>query len=354
MNVRQRVEAALAGQSPDQVPFTIYWQMVPKGAAGRRLREKGLGFWWRENVIDWEYPNCDIRTVRYSQGRQTYERTIWSTPVGEVSQLERLGGLHGASWQMEWPIKKREDYRVTEFVATDARPVACFEQFEKLDHNLGGDGFPVANYMYTPLQSMIVRLVGFETAAYHMLDYPDEFWSLHDALKRRYLAGGELLAEGPQRITILGGNCHPRILGRERFEKYVVPCYDAVADMLHERGKLAAAHMDADNAAWKDIIGQSRLDMVEAFTPPPDCDLSVADARAAWPEKIIGINFPSSLHLAPPERIREEVRKILVESGDGRGIIMGITEDVPEDRWEISLNAMADALNDLGRLPLSP
>jgi hypothetical protein len=32
---------------------------------------------------------------------------------------------------------------------------------------------------------------------------------------------------------------------------------------------------------------------------------------------------------------------------------MGITEDVPEDRWEISLNAIADARNEFGRLPLS-
>ena len=81
--------------------------------------------------------------------------------------------------------------------------------------------------------------------------------------------------------------------------------------------------------------------------------MTVAEAREAWGDKILGINFPSSLHLAAPERIRGAVRDILEQSGDGRGIILGITEDVPEDRWEISLNAIADALNDFGQLPLS-
>ena len=52
MNVRERVERALTGDLADQIPFTIYWQMVPKGSAGRKLREKGLGFWWRQAVID--------------------------------------------------------------------------------------------------------------------------------------------------------------------------------------------------------------------------------------------------------------------------------------------------------------
>jgi hypothetical protein len=51
----------------------------------------------------------------------------------------------------------------------------------------------------------------------------------------------------------------------------------------------------------------------EAFTPAPDTDMSVADAHAAWPGKVLWINYPSSLHIASAARIREETRRLVRE-----------------------------------------
>ncbi len=67
-----------------------------------------------------------------------------------------------------------------------------------------------------------------------------------------------------------------------------------------------------------------------AFTPPPDCDLPLADARCAWPEKTQMVNFPSSLHLQGPEAIRAHARRLLEEGdGDGHRFMVGVMEDVP-------------------------
>lgn len=346
MNVHDRIDAVLRGDLADRVPFTIYRGMIPTGAAERALREKGLGYWWRRRVIDWEHPNCGIRTVRYREEGQDFQRTTWATPVGEVHETHRLGGLYGSSWQTEWPVKTREDYRVMEFVTRDARPVALFEDFEKTVRDLGGDGYVVAHFGYTPLMAMLVNIVGFETAAYHMVDFPDEFWGLHAALSEKARRGYRIVARGPQKLILYGGNTEPAVLGRERFAEYVVPCYNELGDRLHEEGKLLGVHLDSNNAAWKDIIADSEIDVVEAFTPPPDCDLSVADACEAWPEKVLSLNFPSSVHLADAATIRDTTRDILSQAGSGARLIMGITEDIPEDRWEESLNAIADALNE--------
>jgi len=353
MNLHDRIEAYLTRREGDQIPFTIYWDMIPKSEAERRLRNKGLGYWWQRNVLRWEYPNCDVRVVRFSEGGEEFARTVWSTPKGEISGCERLGGLYGSSWQTEWPIKSKDDYRVMDFVARDARPVPLYEEFRKTQKTLAGDGFVIGQYNYTPLMALIVRFVGFEQAAYHMIDYPDQFWSLYESLNDRNRRGYGVLAKGPQLLNLYGGNCHPHILGRERFRDCVVPCYDELADCLHEEGKLLGVHFDADNKLWKDIIGASKVDLVEAFTPPPDCDLPLDEAREAWPDKLISINFPSSIHLAPREKITEAALDLLRQAGDGRAIHFGITEDVPEDRWPESLDAIADALNEYGRLPLS-
>ena len=57
--------------------------------------------------------------------------------------------------------------------------------------------------------------------------------------------------------------------------------------------------------------------------------------------------------LSSAEVIEDTMRNILKESGDGARLIVGITEDVPEDRWQESFSAIARVLNTDGMLPLS-
>ncbi len=94
------------------------------------------------------------------------------------------------------------------------------------------------------------------------------------------------------------------MLGPDRVRDYPCPRWSAFADLLLERGNKIGVHLDANNRLISDTVRNSKLDFVEAFTPPPDCNVSVAEARAAWPKKRLWINFPSSVHLQPEETIR--------------------------------------------------
>ena len=60
---------------------------------------------------------------------------------------------------------------------------------------------------------------------------------------------------------------------------------------------MLGCHLDANSKLWAEEIGASSLDWVEAFTPAPDTDMTVAEAREMWPGKVFFINFPSSVHL---------------------------------------------------------
>ena len=86
MTIKERIEAVLKKEMPDQVPFTIYWLMLPRGAKERQLRNKGLGISWRTDVIRWEYPNCEVDKKTYKKDSRLYQQEIWSTPVGKVYQ----------------------------------------------------------------------------------------------------------------------------------------------------------------------------------------------------------------------------------------------------------------------------
>ena len=63
----------------------------------------------------------------------------------------------------------------------------------------------------------------------------------------------------------------------------------------NEEGKFLGCHLDANNRAILATVRESRLDFVEAFTPPPDCNVAVDEALEAWPGKRLWVNFPSSV-----------------------------------------------------------
>jgi uroporphyrinogen-III decarboxylase len=84
------------------------------------------------------------------------------------------------------------------------------------------------------------------------------------------------------------------------------------------------------------------LDFIESFTPPPDCDMPLADARHVWPGKTLMVNLASSLHLQGPAAIRTHAGRLLEEgAGDGRHFMVGVIEDVP-DRGMQTLVSLAE------------
>lgn len=354
MTPRERIEAVLQGQMPDRIPLTIYPGMLPRGQKERELRNRGLAFAWRVGVVDWQYPNCRIETFSYSENGAHFYRTTWLTPVGEVHTVQQRGGAlsYGTNWTVEWPIKTVDDYRVMEFIAKDARLVASYDAFNETRSIVGDDGYVLAHVGYSPLMEMIVGLVGFDMFPYHMVDHADAFWSLYDALCHKMWRSYPLFARSPAHVVLYGGNVHPEVLGLQRFEKYVLPRYEELGAYLHEEGKLLGVHLDADNQLFKGAVARSGIDVVEAFTPPPDCDLSVREARQVWPGKVLWTNFPSSVHLASPEVIRSTTEKLLQEAAPGDRFLIGVTEDIPSDRWETSLDVILRTIEERGHTPL--
>ena len=72
--------------------------------------------------------------------------------------------------------------------------------------------------------------------------------------------------------------------------------------------------------------------------------MTLGEARAAWPDKVLWLNFPSSVHLKPDEQVKRATIDMLNEVSSCRGIIVGITEDMPPERWRGSCQAIMDGL----------
>lgn len=353
MTPRQRIRAVLHGDLPDQIPFTMYWLMLPRGERERRLREAGLAIVTRLPLFWVEYPGCDSISREYREGGIRCIRETIRTPLGEVTSVRKVGLAYNSEMRSEHFIKRPGDYRVLEYFYRDAVYHTDYDAYLLEVDRLGEDGYVLPHIGYSPLMVMLVELQGLEQFSLDMVEHPDEFFSLYELLCERRRDLYRIYADSPAEAVLYGGNIVPNVMGRRRFEKYVIPCIDECADHLHAAGKLLGMHLDADNLALAPAVATSKLDIIEAFTPPPDCDMSVAQAREAWPDKIIWCNFPSSVHLAADETIADTTRELLDQAGRGDRLLIGVTENIPEAHMWRSLGIIADVLNREGRLPLS-
>lgn len=350
MTAVDRVRAALRGDRVDFVPFTVYENMLPRCALERELRNAGLCIVRGVSVMRSETSGVETESHTGVENGERVARTDIRTPAGDLHSISRPAGF--TSWTVRWPFSRPEDYAPLIYIAENTRYFPDYGKCEQALADAGGDIFLRGSVGYSPLQHIIYRLMGVEQFSIEWAERRDELMKLYEAITEERRRTYRILAESPIETFNYGGNVSPEVVGLDRFRKYILPHYEECAEIMQRRGKMMGVHFDADCRLIADDIARSNMDYVEAFTPAPDTDMTLADARSAWPDKALWINFTSSAHLASAERIEETTRDLLAQSGTGERFLVGITEDVPENRWRESYQAILRTIKSAGGTPL--
>lgn len=346
MTPRQHVERVLRGGHVNRIPFTVYESKIPQCAAEREMRNRGLCIVNRSvPVVRIHQPNVKVTSTHlYEQGRNII-RTVYETPVGSVSTMREPAGF--TSWMHERMYKRPEDFKVIRFLIEDQRFEPCYGTFSQTQEWLGDDVILRVSFGLEPLQCLISgAYLGMETFCIEWMDHRDELLELYEAIVAQQRRLYPLIAASPCLHANYGGNVVSEVIGVENFRTYYLPHYHEAAEIMHRHGKLIGCHFDGQCGAIKEAIAETPLDYIEAFTPKPDTNMPLGEAREAWPDKVLWINFPSSLHLRSDAEVEAATVDLVGELGsDTDGLVMGITEDVPEDRWRGSFRAIMNGLD---------
>jgi uroporphyrinogen-III decarboxylase len=349
MNARERILAAMAWQEPDQVPLTIYDWMIPRGSAERELREMGLCIITRLPAHRLEHRAVQFHTQEYwDNGRHLLRRTI-RTPVGEVYQTCQLEAAYGSTWILEHYIKQPEDYAVLEYVYRDALYQDNLAAIRETQRALGDDGLLVIRVAKGPIQEILYQMTGLERFSIDLVEHRDRIDSLYNVMVERYDELYDLAAQAPVEILQSADNITADVVGIERFRSYCVPCYERHMRRLAGTGKRLAVHLDGRLRALSAAIAEAPFDIVEAFTPAPTGDLTVEEARRAWPDKALWLNFTSSMHVQPDTAIAAHTQALIEQAGSTRGFAIGITEDIPAQHAVRSLRTIARTIHEMRR-----
>lgn len=209
----------------------------------------------------------------------------------------------------------------------------------------GGGIFVRGSLGYSPLHDLMLIYMGLERPSYEWADRRPKVLELYEVLWEKRWELYPLAAAAPLLAINIYGNVTASVVSPALFHDYYLPCYNEAAEALHRGSKLVGVHLDGLTCPYAEHLRDSPLEYIEALPPPPDYDLSVREAHQLWPDKILWVNFPSSVHLESIKHIRQVTRELPAEARPHRRLLLGITEDVPPDRWADSFRAILDEVN---------
>jgi hypothetical protein len=372
MKLKERILTVLRHEKPDVIPFTVYTMLLPsRGSSERELRNMGLGLVELGlSVYGVHTPRVKTQTTddlalflrgyritSTSRQKRLAERAYIS-PAGRVSEKYTWGYTPGlGEWPLEWMIKDLRDYEIVRYMIDDTEYFPDYEEFSKAEKTMGDDGVVIPMTPKSPLQSMLLDLMGYERFSIDYHNNRHEFESLYTLFTKKQLEMYKVIADSPAEVILLDDNINGIVTNPKLFESYCMPFYEKVTDILHQHDKILMVHCDGKLKCLRDLIAKSKMDVVEAFTPPPIGDISIEDAISLWKGKILWANFPATSTLEVQlHKVEEETMHILKSAAPGDGFALGVTEDIGDIRsirYQQVLDAIARTVMKYGKYPVS-
>ncbi|MDD5658729.1 MAG: uroporphyrinogen decarboxylase family protein [Actinomycetota bacterium] len=346
MNMSKLIKNAAWGRKNERIPFTIYDSFIPEKVDQKVLHEKGIGIIKKSMDFKIEYPDVEININRYKESGKIIEETIWKTPWGDLNQLSRYEGNYGSFFTYKFLVEKIKDVNILCNVMENCIVKANFDDYYKLNKDLGNKGVVFSYTERTPFQLLLNIYAGPINLSFLLFDFPDEVEKLIKILQQREERMIEILIDSPAELIWIPDTITAPLIGRDNFKKYNCISYLKYHDELSGSGKKIMVHMDGVLSSISDIIAKSPVNIIEGFTPPPMGDLSISEARNLWLDKSLWLNFTPSVFLQEWDIIKNYTVELINENKDRPGFLIGITENFPLEHWEKTSSAIISAINE--------
>lgn len=327
MTFRERMDAFVAGEKPDMIPYCAYnwfFSSLLDHPVLRQMLADGFGFTKGSGTTREEVPGLEVREDRYEEDGANVRRVTRQTPVGEIHATWRDG------WNERFWLVNADDYRVAAWIAEHTQIEADYERYRAVEADAGPHEYVYVGVGRSPMQSILVDLVGLENFGAHLVEHEAEMRVLFEALRRNFARRAEIVAGGPGRLVAVGENFTAETMGPKRYAEFHLPVYEEAFPALHAAGKVVGVHYDGKLRSCRDVVAQAPFDLFESLTPPPEGDMTLAECRAAFPERRFLANINVGNYDLPAAELRQAVHELITQgSVDGRLLAFEISEDLP-------------------------
>jgi len=372
MTNRERILAILDGRPPDRVPWiprlAIWYEANRRGGTlpaeyrDLSLREVERDVFGGTAARDGIIYRSELRGVEVRRRDDGPMETVveYVTPVGTVtSRLRSTHELRSQGIQdaeVEFVIERREDYPVVEYLIENTHYTPAFDQYEQYERQVGDDGYPMVNCGDCPFHHWLRALVGYDRGYFHLNDFTNEvehlLGVLTDCIRERLWPP---MLDSPARLLMHGHHLSSQMTPPPLFEQYILPYYQELSPQMRARGKVLALHADNDTRAILSHIERAGFGMAECFATRPMVPTTLAEARAAWGDRVIVFGGVPSVILEEPftdEQFEQEMDELFPIFAPGDAFILGIADNaMPGSKIE-RIRRISEMIEQRGTYPL--
>ncbi len=368
MSSRERIMAAIRGQDVDRIPWSpcIDGYFLGKVDQVDGFRRIGADAMLRHYFnflgsapfrISVPVPGKSLPWKTTRRAVEGEEEVVYETPVGNLMERFRFNPESpNLPWVTRHRLQSVEDVKVLTWMCEQAEFVPLAPLFEQGEKRIGDDGITTISVLGTPLLWMINSEATVDKFWYMYFDHTREVEELLEAAHGVVLRMCRAAAEGPGEVVIQYENLSSSLVSPAIWKKYAPRWIGEYAQALHRGGKIYLQHDCGHLLAFGEDLGRVALDgMVDIATPPTGTLPDLATARRMWgPDKfILGGIDATAFAGKEPEDLKEHVRQVMRNMGDGRRMALGSNDAVPKNAsWE-KLLAVTEVVREHGAFPLN-
>ncbi len=332
----------MSGEPVRHPVYAVYdWFVENRDIEWERLLEAGLGCINHANVIRHEHPGFELVEEISEQGGHVRRDVRLVTEIGELHEMY-LG-----EWRQEYFIKGAEDYLIMARALEGVRVIADDAAFEASEAAIGERGITVGQIGglgngRTPPMVVQIDWAGLERFSLDLAVEQAELMDLLERMAEIKLEEIRQAARSSAQQIKLWENLSIDTLGPRHFRRHLAPLYRQIIEILDAAGKRLQVHYDGQLRVIAEDIGALGIDGIDSFTEAPEGDMTVAEARAAWPEKFLWLHPNLGWYERSADELRSEIRRMCAEAGPSRYCLL-MSEEVPP-QWEASVPVVLQTL----------
>jgi len=364
---KQSILAVARGEHIDKLPFGARIDLwynynsahgtLPEKYRGWNqmdiIRDQGAGIQYRHfPVVKEEYQNMEV----IEKSNPPYVTTEFRTPLGSVCK-KMMFTTHEGSWtgyEVERLFKSEKDYPIIEYVLEHTIPVSDFEEYRKVCDAVGEDGI-VRTGGACPAQIIMRDIMGYELFYYELIDRRAKVEKLLEVVKDLERKKYEIIVKLDLEIFQVCENWSDDI-HTPVFKKYFISWFQEITDLLHAHGKLTIAHLDGENKRLIPLFLDTHIDVVEAWTPAPMTQVTTAELRRAWGDKVTIWGGVPAILFEPTysdEEFDEYLINLFKEIAPGYKFIVGLGDNLPFDGKIERVGRIVELIDKYGALPIN-
>jgi len=296
------------------------------------IRAVGGTIWRRVTVVASRYDES-VTISTEEQGNRIVTR--YRTPVGELSTVHQVSeDSSRTTFLKEHLVKSVDDLKPLRYLIDATQYELSFEHYEREAADVGDDGILLTPAPCVPFIQFAKTDVGYENAYYLLADSPEETQAVIDAYHRKFLEFYRLVAQGPCELVTTGDNMDQLTCPPHYFQKYAVPYYQEVREILHAGGKIAQGHWCGQLDQLVPLMADCGLDVIEAVTPKPMSKVDMRQTMDLLEGNITIQGGVPSVYMCDVGCTRDELARyiedLLEQIGHCRGFILGMGDNVPD------------------------